>query len=305
MREQTIAPSRRSHFFTSEDGLCLHACVYKTQGKTQGAGRDQDTSPYPPLICLPGLSRTARDFHPLATVLHGAHDRPRDVYALDYRGRGQSAYDPNWKNYTPFVEAQDVICAMDRFGLESADFLGTSRGGIIILVLALKARNRIRRFIFNDIGPRVNMSGLLGIKHRLGHTPEPQTWEEAAAMLRNQFASQFPSLDHERWLALAKRTYRNDGGRPRRDYDTNLLKTLDDLNEARELPALWEPFKLLVAAPGLVIHGENSDILTRDIIDEMCQIKPDLQVHTVPDQGHVPLLDDVPTQNVIGTFLNT
>ncbi len=290
----------QDRYYESDDGLRLHTRLYCARAANTPLRNSE-----PAVICLPGLTRNARDFHALAVFLATHPQWARDVHVFEYRGRGLSAYDKKWQNYTPQVEARDVLRGMDAFDLSCADLIGTSRGGIVILLLALVAAPRIRRFVLNDIGPRINRAGLERIRKQLVDTSQPQTWRQAATLLRKQHGAQFPTLDGARWNALARQIYRDENGRPARDFDAQLLRTLDALKPDTPLPELWEPFKLLIKKPGLVIHGAHSDILTPAIIHQMQAIKTDLVVHRVHGEGHAPLLEDSASQAAIGSFLAT
>ena len=115
----------RDIYWASFDDLRLHARHYPV---AEGGAR--------PAVCLPGLTRNARDFHYLASYLCNHPHRPRPVYCLDYRGRGASQHDRHWENYTPFIELIDTLDFMTAQGLHQAAIIGTSRGGIIAMMMA-------------------------------------------------------------------------------------------------------------------------------------------------------------------------
>ncbi len=152
-------------FYDAPDGLKLYARVYEP-------AREVDSLP---LVCLPGLTRNARDFHELALVLSEHPETPRRVISFDYRGRGLSAYDPDFTHYNIGTEAGDVIAGLGVLGIDRAVFLGTSRGGLIIHILAAIAPQLLAGVIFNDIGPEIAPAGLLQISQYLNnprHTEE-------------------------------------------------------------------------------------------------------------------------------------
>lgn len=169
---------------TAGDGLRLNVRVYG--GPV--AGRL-------PLVCLAGLSRNGADFDVLARALAGA----RHVFAPDYRGRGLSDRDANWQNYALPVELQDLLAVTTALGIEKAVFLGTSRGGILTMMLTAIRPGLIGGAILNDIGPVVDGTGLARIKSYLGKLPEPSDWDEAVALLKSINSSRFPALSEQDW----------------------------------------------------------------------------------------------------------
>lgn len=158
-----------SVFVTTTDGLRLHARDY--------APADGGTARLP-VVCLPGLSRTASDFHALALALTGDTKAPRRVLALDYRGRGRSDYDPDWRRYDPRVELGDLMQVLAALGVGEAVFVGTSRGGILTMALSAARPALIRGAVLNDIGPVVEAKGLIRIRGYVGKLPTPSTFAE-------------------------------------------------------------------------------------------------------------------------------
>ena len=153
-------PTPISHFFTSKDGLRLHM-------KDWRAG-----SPALPVVCLPGLTRNAGDFDVLAARLSAK----RRVVALDYRGRGLSDRDPDWKHYDLFVENIDILTALEAASIEAAIFVGTSRGGLHTMLLTGTRPQLLRAVVLNDIGPVLDVEGLRRIQSYVGKLPRPSSW---------------------------------------------------------------------------------------------------------------------------------
>jgi pimeloyl-ACP methyl ester carboxylesterase len=135
-------------------------------------------------VCLPGLARTAADFHPLAAALAGDPVKPRQVLALDYRGHGQSKYDRNPNNYTLAVALRDLSAVLTELNIAAATFIGTSYGGLLAMMLAVSLPAAIAGVILNDIGPVIEPEGLLKLKLRIeglgGKLPVPRNFEEGA-----------------------------------------------------------------------------------------------------------------------------
>ena len=280
-----------SVFLAAPDGLRLHV-------------REHGTASYPgvPVACLPGLTRTTADFDDLARVLAAA-DPPRRVIALDSRGRGQSAYDPNPKNYTPAIELVDLMLVLKALNISRAVFVGSSRGGILTMLLAAIHSEMIAGAVLHDIGPVIEPAGVARIKSYIGKLRQPSDLTEGADILRGLFAAQFPKLTAARWLGAAERTWKMEGGKLVQTYDPALAETLADFDIEHPLPPLWNEFDALASAPVLVIRGVNSDILSAATVREMQARHPDLQVNEVPDQGHVPFLDDADLIHRIRAFV--
>jgi pimeloyl-ACP methyl ester carboxylesterase len=270
----------RSVFVTAQDGLRLHVREY---------GRR--IAPGLPVVCLPGLARTVADFETLAAAL--ADDRNmHHVIAIDSRGRGQSDYDSNPDNYNVAVELGDVVAILTALGIGAAVFVGSSRGGILTMLLGVAHPTAIAGAVLHDIGPVVEPKGLARIKSYVGKLPQPRSFAEGAEILRRLFNAQFPLLTAEQWLASAQRTWKIDNGALVPTYDVRLARTLAEVDIERPLPAMWNEFEALSRVPLLVIRGANSDILSAATVAAMSVRHPDMEAVEVVDQGHVPLLDD-------------
>jgi pimeloyl-ACP methyl ester carboxylesterase len=268
-----------SVFISAPDGLRLHARCY---------GRR--SSPALPVVCLPGLARTAADFEALGEALSGDANRPRRVIALDYRGRGQSEHDRDPANYNFQVELADVLAVIAALDAARAIFIGTSRGGILVMLLAAVRPTAIAGVILNDIGPVIEPKGLMRIKGYVGKLPQPRSFEEGAEILRRLFDAQFPKLGPDDWLASARRTFRQENGALVPTYDVNLAKTLEGVDFDKPFPPLWKEFDALSHSPMMVIRGANSDILSPATVEAMRARRHTLEAIEVPDQGHAPLL---------------
>ena len=276
----------------SNDGLKLHA---KTIGPKGGAAL--------PVFCVPGLTRTTDDFNEIATALATDPKNPRHVVAMDLRGRGLSDYDPDPAKYSIPVELGDVMTMTASLGLTRAIMLGTSRGGLISMALAATQPKFMAGAIINDIGPVLDMEGLMKIKGYIADPPPRQTWDEAASGLKGLFASVFPSLTDAEWMAWARRAFREKaGGGLERTYDLKISRTLADLSANTPPPPIWELFDAMAGMPVMLIHGGLSDLLSPKGVTDMVARRPDLDVVEVPDQGHAPLLADKPTIDRIVAF---
>ena len=280
-----------SVFFSAPDGLKLHARCY---GRRSSAAL--------PVVCLPGLARTAADFEALAAALAGDPQRPRRVIALDYRGRGLSDYDRDPANYSVRTELADVVAALEALEAAPAVIVGTSRGGILTMLLAAMRPTAIAGAVLNDIGPAIEPKGLMRIKGYVGRLPQPKSIADGAETLRRLFSAQFPQLTTEDWLTAAQRTFKQQNGALVPTYDVRLAKTMEGIDFEKPLPPLWKEFDALGNVPLLVIRGENSDLLSPATVEAMRARRAEMEGMVVPDQGHAPLLAEPDTIARIAAF---
>lgn len=270
-----------SRYYSSRDGLRLHARDYvPIEAHAHNF----------PVICLHGLSRNARDFDLLAKHLASHPQNPRRVIAFDYRGRGLSAYDKNWENYNVLNEAEDIVSGLNALGIEHGIFIGTSRGGLITFVLAGMRPTALKGIVLNDIGPVIDGSGLMQIRSYLQHAPRPKTWNEAVEAQKKIMGKSFPALSDEDWLFEADSRYTQKDGKISADYDPRLANTMKTLNAGDRLPTAWPQFMGLSHLPTLVIRGENSSILSKQTLEKMNEVHPNMQHIEVEGQGHAPML---------------
>lgn len=282
------------HYFVSApDGLRLHARIY---GPRHAKLR--------PVVCLPGLARTTADFDALAAAIVGKPDRTHFVMAVDYRGRGRSEHDSNPANYSIATELADLLAVLTALEIEPAVFVGTSRGGILAMLLASVRPAAITGVVLNDIGPVIETKGLLRIKGYLGRLPQPKSFEDGGEMLRRLFGAQFPKLSQDQWLLFAERTFEEKDGSLKARYDPKLATLLEGVNMTRSQPTLWKEFEALASVPVMVIRGTNSDILSAETVEGMRKRRPDLVTLDVSDQGHAPLLVEDEIISQINAFID-
>ncbi len=256
----------------------------------------------PAVLCLAGLSRNHRDFEALAARLRGRFR----VLRLDSRGRGGSerAEDP-FAEYQIAVEAGDALALLDRLVLASAAVVGTSRGGILGLVMAAARPGSVKALVLNDVGAEVATAGLRRILGYLGRPPEVSDFEAATDMIAEANAAAFPGVPRARWAQHARAIFDDDGtGRPVLSYDPRLADvTAAGLVEADETIDLRPLFEAAAGVPMLVVRGANSDILTAETLAAMRAARPDLEAVEVPDRGHAPFLDEPEAAGAIEAFL--
>lgn len=294
----TTAPQRFEEiYFTQRNGLKLYARHYRARHTSpESAGRRLR-----PVFCLAGLTRNSRDFHEIALDLSEG-SRARDVFTLDSRGRGLSEYDADWRNYTVPAEMQDALDFMMARGLEGAAILGTSRGGLIAMVMAAAQPSFLGPVILNDIGPVIERDGLSRIASYVGRTPLPRDWKEAAAMVRDMNANAFTAVAEAEWEPIARQLFNDKNGRPAPGYDSKLGQAFSSIDGA--IPPLWAQFDALMRTPVMVIRGLNSDLLSAATINAMRQRHPDLTELAIAGQGHAPWLRDKASIDEVRLFLD-
>ncbi|MEJ6388115.1 alpha/beta fold hydrolase [Gymnodinialimonas ulvae] len=272
-------------FVTAADGVKL---AYDDQG--QGAA----------LLCLPGLTRNMDDFEP---VLAAYNDRAR-VIRMDFRGRGASDH-ADFATYTPMQEAQDVVVLLDHLGLDKVCILGTSRGGLVALMLAVTARARLSGVIFNDIGPDIMGEGLSAIMDYIGKPPAFATLAEAATAMPEAYGRAFRDVPAATWADFVRRIWREDAEGLHLRYDPKLRDAVAPAFAPDfKAPDLWPLFDALDGLPLGLIRGANSNLLACETASEMRRRRPDMAFVDLADRGHVPFLDEPGAQAVIDTVLD-
>ena len=256
--------------FTTSDGLSLH---YTDRGEGL------------PVLCLAGLTRTGRDFDYLTPHLAGHR-----VITVDYRGRGQSDFDPDWQNYSLPVECRDVLELLAHLSLDRVAILGTSRGGLNAMGLAAAAKDRLLGVALNDVGPFIDPAGIAFIMGYLGRNPAARTHAEAAAAMA-QVMTGFEGVPDHRWLAEAQKQFTQTDDGLQITYDPHLRDAVAAGAEA-PAPDLWPYFDALEGLPLACIRGANSNLLSPETLAEMRRRRPDMIVAEVPGRGHVPFLDE-------------
>lgn len=255
--------------FTTSDGLRLH---YEDRGEGQ------------PMLCLSGLTRNSTDFDYLAPHLGDAR-----MIALDYRGRGRSDWgDP--ASYTVPVEARDVVELLNHLSLEKAAVIGTSRGGLIAMILAATVRDRLAGVCLNDIGPEVAPEGLDVIMGYIGRNPSQKTHAEAIEVRATLMAG-FANVPESRWRQEVEKHYRETDEGLVINYDPALAETVR-AGGAEPAPDLWPAFDAMAGLPLACIRGANSDLLSPATFARMQERRPDMIAAEVPDRGHIPFLDE-------------
>ncbi len=270
--------------FTTSDGLSL---AYDDAG----AGH--------PLLCLAGLTRNMADFDAVKARFGGA----ARIVRLDARGRGLSDRAPDWRSYSLPREAQDALELLDHLGLERASILGTSRGGLVAMMLGASHADRLAGAILVDIGPVIEPAGLEPILGFIGLPPVWKTYAEAAAALPEAMAPRFSGVPEATWRAHAERLWEEGPEGLSLRYDPRLRDALLEGAQDGALPDLWPLYEALADKPIALIRGANSDLLSPDTAAEMRRRRPDLVFAEVPGRGHVPFLDEPESVAAIAAHL--
>lgn len=270
--------------FTTSDGLQLAYNVH-------GTGT--------PVLCLAGLTRNMDDFDPVVTKF----SNHAQIIRLDSRGRGASDFDPNPQNYTIPQEAFDALALLDHLNLDRTAVIGTSRGGLIAMVLAATAKHRLSGVLLNDIGPELDPTGLAHIMDYLGRPCAFTSFEDAAERLPRALGAQFPNVSHSEWLNYAKRSWTAGPDRLQLRYDPKLREAIEAQGASGDAPDLWPLFHALSDLPLAALRGANSNLLTPDCWVKMKAARPDMIAAEVPDRGHVPFLDEVESTATIAAFI--
>ena len=268
--------------FAAPDGTRLHYT-------DEGSGT--------PVLALSGLTRNGTDFDYVAPYLEGIR-----LIRMDYRGRGRSEWaDP--VSYTIPTEAADALALLEHLDIPAAAILGTSRGGLIAMLLGATAPERLTGVCLVDIGPELAETGLDVIKAYIGKNPVEKTYAEAAAMRADLLAG-FENVPAERWDAEVRKHYIETPDGLVINYDPRLRDAVLAAAE-QPMPDLWPLFDALSELPLACIRGANSDLLSPATFAEMQRRRPDMITADVPDRGHVPFLDEPSARDALHRWIKT
>ncbi len=274
-------------YWESSDGLRLHYRDYPGPADR------------PPIICIPGLTRNARDFEGVAERLSPQWR----VVCVDLRGRGESGHAKDAMSYVPKAYVQDLEALLGELGQESFILFGTSLGGLVTMLLSLRHKDRIAGALINDIGPVIDPAGIDRIKTYVGKSQNWPTWLHAARHFSEMLREVYPKWSLDQWLTFAKRTCKlSSGGRVVLDYDMRIAEPFR-MSGGDTGSDLWTAFRGLADVPLLVVRGEQSDLLTRDTLNQMQAQMPLMEGVTVADVGHAPTLDEPEVQEAIDRLL--
>ena len=277
-------------YWWSNDGLRLHYRDYRA---------DPEHDRRPPIICIPGLTRNARDWEAVADRLAGEWR----LICVDLRGRGESAYAKDPMTYVPLVYLQDLEALLRTLELDRFILFGTSLGGLLSMLLAAAETPRVQAMLVNDVGPELDEAGIARIRTYVGRSQTWPTWVHAARDLGEVHRISYPDWTLEDWLVFAKRVARlGNSGRITLDYDMRIA-------EPFKLPGgstgfdPWAAFRGLKDVPCTIVRGAISDLLSAETVAAMQAENPGLESVTVPGVGHAPTLEEPEAAAAIDALL--
>lgn len=275
-------------YFTNTDGLKQH---YRDYNIAPGGA--------PTILCMPGLTRNAKDFGFIADHLK---NRCR-LICVEQRGRGWSEWDPDPSRYAPNVYVEDMMALLQHLDLAEIITIGTSLGGLMTIMMNALYPGVIKAAVINDIGPEIDPVGIERIKSYVGLGTPPASWHEAVEAVKFANRGVYPKFSDEDWLMVTHLLYEDKDGKPTAQYDPALRKNFDE-NDDQAAPDLWPLFDLMHSIPMVVLRGGISDILSATTLERMAREHPDLVPVTVPDMGHVPLMREPEVQAAIDALIN-
>ena len=263
-------------FWYSAEGLRLHYRNYE-------GPRDK-----PPILCIPGLTRNARDFEPVAERYAGEWR----ILCVELRGRGMSDSDPEPNRYTPHYYVADLLKLLDQEGIADAVFFGTSLGGICTMLLASTDADRIAGAMLNDIGPEIDQAGIDRIGGYVGREVRFGSWDEAIEILSDRNREVFPMWARGEWERFAHRIMHETPEGIAFEYD---MRIAENFRAATEGPqgANWHLYECLAGRPVTILRGGLSDLLEQKVAEQMVErLSGDAELVVVPDVGHAPNLEE-------------
>ena len=275
-------------YWYSVEGLRLHY-------RDHDGPRDK-----PPILCIPGLTRNARDFEPVAERYAGDWR----VLSVDLRGRGESDNDPDSGRYAPAYYVADLLKLLDQEGIADAVFIGTSLGGLCTMLLASSDADRIAGAMLNDIGPEIDQSGLERIGGYVGKETAFASWEDASHALAARNADIYPNWTEDDWERFARRLCQQTPGGIAFQYD---MRISENFGAAANSPDArrWPHFQALAGRPVTIVRGELSDLLSQDVAERMAEaLGDDAELVVVPDVGHTPTLEEPESYEAMDRLLD-
>ncbi|HWW56053.1 MAG TPA: alpha/beta hydrolase [Sphingopyxis sp.] len=278
-------------YWWSSDGVRLHARVY--------AGPEA-AKDLPPVLCMPGLARNARDFEALAPYIA----QHRQTIVIEFRGRGDSAYAKDPMTYVPLTYVQDVVALLDELAIDRFATIGTSLGGLVSMLMAATLPGRLVGAVLNDVGPELEAAGLDRIRDYIGAGGSQPTWMHAARAFAELNRAVYPGYGIHDWLRLTKRTHRLTAeGRIVTDYDKQIAAPLRVPGGGDAGIDLWPAYRALGDIPLLILRGELSDILAHTAGTRMVSELPRAHMVEVPGVGHAPTMDEPEARSAIDAWI--
>jgi len=276
-------------YWLSKDGLRLHYRDYPAAARSR----------HPPILCIPGLTRNARDFAPVADRLAGKYR----IIVAELRGRGKSERAKDPMSYVPATYLEDLAALIEQRSLDRFILFGTSLGGLLSMLIAATHPGKVAGMLLNDIGPAIDPAGLSRIRGYVGKGGSYPTWLHAARGLAELHQGAYPDYRLEQWLEMAKRLCRlTDAGRIVSDYDSAIAEPFR-VPGNESAGDLWPLVDALKPIPILLVRGALSDVLAAETADRMAAALPLLQRIDLPRIGHAPTLFEPESQAAIDRLL--
>jgi pimeloyl-ACP methyl ester carboxylesterase len=236
------------------------------------------------LLCVHGLSRNSGDFDVLSSKLEDAYR----VVCPDMPGRGQSDWLPQADYQFPLYVAE-VMAIIARLGVQKVDWLGTSMGAVIGMLLASQPNTPIRKLVLNDAGPFASRQMQINIAANLGNDERFKTFDEVTEYFKNIYAS-WGKITQEQWVNVAQQSSRKlEDGTYALAYDPGIVASLKGNLDAVQDVSLWPLFEA-IQIPILVLHGTESTVLPTEIAEEMKRRNKNVELVDFPGIGHAPSL---------------
>ena len=235
------------------------------------------------VVCAHGYSGNGRDFDFLARALAAGGAR---VICPDFAGRGRSAWLPPFAYHFPQY-LSDVRSLLAHLGVEEVDWIGTSMGGLIGMMLAAQSGSPVRRLVVNDVGAYLPSEALQRIARNLAAKQPFADAREAEAHLRHT---------HREWGEISDAQYRHltqHGTRRAHDgvrlhFDPQLARVAQPLPFAPGV-YLWDTW-YRVQCPVLLLRGEDSAVFPRHVAQTMLDANPRARLVELAGCGHAPAL---------------
>jgi pimeloyl-ACP methyl ester carboxylesterase len=281
-----VANGYQERRVSAEDGLALFCRDY-----------GDPLSPHTPILCLSGLTRHSGDYEILAPNLA----QSRRVLALDYRGRGRSAWSQDWRHYSYRADLSDIRHVLTALNLHRVIVIGTSYGGLLAMAMGVLMPAAIRGVVINDVSPDLNADGQARIMAFI-KTDRPQPdWESARRFLQATLPH-LPLKTETDWQIFTRNTYREGAdGLLHFDWDVRLARQLE---RHREEVDLWGLFGSLRRVPVLAVRGALSDLVLPSALERMAAAHPGLVPVTVAGVGHAPALTEPECAAALDRFLS-
>lgn len=269
----------KDRYYTSSDGLRLHYRDYDAAGTGDGVET---------VLCMPGLTRNARDFTEVADHLKGRYR----VLVAEQRGRGLSAWDPNPANYHPGTYIGDMFTLLADAGATRVHAIGTSLGGLMTMIISSMKPGFFKSATLNDIGPVIEQTGIERIKGYVGKITPEKDWTEATQRVKAMAADVYPDFTDAEWDSFTRKIFVEKDGHPILDYDPNIALPFKNATSEAAPTDIWPAFESLKGTPLAVLRGGLSDLLSAETMEEMGRRHEGMVAVTIPNVGHTPILNE-------------